>query len=417
MKETVLDSESTSIININLIVIGIFMVFNPIYAITLTALLGVITKKINNFLLGVLYVISLALVFSNQDFMGGTDLGNYISIYHSTKLHSFSGLFDRYLNDVLGKEVLWLYYSKTIGLLTNYSTKLFILSTYVLIFSLSAYVSFLISDQGRYSFSLLLYFLVFIDLSFIYGAYNMWRNIIAVLIFLIGMIRHDRGRQVFTSRIIMYSSMFVHSSLLLAIALYEFFVFFFTNYRYKSVSYYIKVMFALILLVFILSSITSSFVNNISINTSLSSGVNKYLYGSSDEFVIPYYLRPLYIIFFSYIIYNIRQLHRYEIFITVIFIILTVMPYLTDVMQMVYSRASLIPSVAIILMSSKVFKRLPVVYSFVIIYIFFIYRISTYIDLDFPLENIAKGDLLNFNYGLVSSIFYHLLNNYCCYLQ
>ena len=89
----------------------------------------------------------------------------------------------------------------------------------------------------------------------------------------------------------------------------------------------------------------------------------------------------------------------------------------TDVMQMAYGRASLVPSIMILLMSAKLFKRLPVVYSFVIIFIFFVYRTSTYIDLDFPLENIAKGNLLNFNYGLVSSMLYHLLDTYCCYKQ
>ena len=112
---------------------------------------------------------------------------------------------------------------------------------------------------------------------------------------------------------------------------------------------------------------------------------------------------------------NIRQLHRYEIFITLIFILLHVMPYFTDVMHMIYNRASLVPSVAIILMSAKLFKRLPVVYSYVIIYIYFIYRISTYIDLKFPLGNIARGDLLDINYGLVSSISYHIHYSYCCY--
>ena len=149
---------------INIAVSMIFMLINPLYALVATTLISLLTGRVSNWLVGVLFVISFVLMFSNQVFLTESDLGSYIHMYQGTKRDTYSIIFNTYLNNINGHEFLWFYYCKIIGTMSGYSKEIFVLTTYTMIFSLSAYVAYLASENGRYNFTLLLFGLVFLEL-------------------------------------------------------------------------------------------------------------------------------------------------------------------------------------------------------------------------------------------------------------
>ena len=179
--------------SVNIMVGIIFMLLNPLYALVITTLIGLFTNKVNSLFIGILYILSFSLMFSNQEFELASDLGGYINMYRGTEGGNFSSFLENYLLHMNGHEILWLYYSKVIGLMSGYNKEIFVFATYLLIFSLSAYLAFLVSEYWRFNFVLLLFCLIFFELSFMYAGYNLWRNIIAVLIFLIGAIKYSSG--------------------------------------------------------------------------------------------------------------------------------------------------------------------------------------------------------------------------------
>ena len=93
---------------INLLVISIFLLVNPLYALFFSTLICLTTEKVSNFLVGVLFVISFSIMFSNQVFLPDTDIGSYIHMYETTKNDTFLEILIR-LKYVLGI-ILWNYY-------------------------------------------------------------------------------------------------------------------------------------------------------------------------------------------------------------------------------------------------------------------------------------------------------------------
>ena len=62
-------------------IVLIFVLFNPLYALAITAFFSVFTKQISNLLIAVLYALSFSILLSNQEFLTNTDLGQYIEMY------------------------------------------------------------------------------------------------------------------------------------------------------------------------------------------------------------------------------------------------------------------------------------------------------------------------------------------------
>ena len=76
----------------NIMTVLIFMLLNPLYALSITVLLSIITNRVNNVLIAVLYVLSFTLLFSNQEFIVISDLGSYIDMYHRTQSENISSI-------------------------------------------------------------------------------------------------------------------------------------------------------------------------------------------------------------------------------------------------------------------------------------------------------------------------------------
>jgi hypothetical protein len=396
---------------INVAVSMIFMLINPLYALVVTTLISLLTGRVSNWLVGVLFVISFATMYSNQVFVQESDLGSYIHMYLSAEMDTYSGIFNTYVNNINSHEFLWFYYCKILGTMSGYSKEIFILTTYTMIFSLSAYFAYLASENGRYNFTLLLFGLVFLELVLFSNIFNMWKTIAASLVFIISLLIGDSKQSKYVSRIIMYSSMFIHTAMILLVIAYELYCILMRKkpFELNGGIFYVKLIFITIAAIIALSFI-GQFIGYLSyFGDTFLAGYERYSgQNITREFSMKDYLSPLYILLGGYIIFNYKYIKNYEAFIISSFIVLTAMPYIANDMAMIYSRANVVPRIMIIIMSVKFLKNIPSIYSIFFVMIIFIARMLSYAsnELNLPLEMIAKGDFFNVNYGLFASILY-----------
>ena len=394
----------------NLLVSIIFLLFNPMYALLPILLISLVFGRINEKLIGFLFVISITLMFANQVFAPPSDIASYIHMYQDTKYTTFSNIFYEYIDSINGHELLWFYYSKLLGSLFGYSNEIFILSNYLLIFSLLTYVSYLSSENGRYNFVLILFGLVFLEVTLFSNAYDLWRTEIASLIFVLSLLIGYSNKSKYLYRVVMYSTIFVHTSMLLLVLLYELYSFFLSKkvLEFHGILFYVKFVLFSVSVIILLTFVDRLLPYLFQVNTSFLEGYNRYS-DLSDElnFNVRVLLQPLYILVLSYIIFNYKYIRNYETFSIFAFIVITAMPFVDNTLSMFYYRASIVPLTIMTIMGVRFLKNLPIVYSVFFIFIVFLYRFYlNYLDSSTYIVMVAKGEMLSLNYGLLASIFY-----------
>ena len=395
---------------INLLVTSIFILINPIYALVFTVIISLFSGRVNSTLIGILFVVSFALIFTNQIYAEGTDIQSYLHMYLNTELSTYSEIFILYVKNINGHEFLWFYYSKFLGSISNFSEEFFVLTTYTLILSLSAIVAYLASENGRNNFSLFLFSLVFLEMTLLHNIYDLWRTIVASLLFIIALLLSNSDKSKYSFRIIMYSACFIHTSVIILVILYEVFSVFMNKKEFKlnnSLSF-LKFIFILIVSILALSFLYKLLPYLSYFDDTFLKGFQRYSdLNTNIHFNISDYLSPIYFFIVFYIIVNYKYIKNYEAFALYAFIVITTMPYIANDMAIFYYRASIAPLILLAMMSIKSLKKLPIIYTLFFVVIIFIARMLTFISGGFAnLNQVAKGDFLNFNYGLLSSLFY-----------
>ena len=178
----------------------------------------------------------------------------------------------------------------------------------------------------------------------------------------------------------------------------------------KGVLYYLKIIAIIAGTIIALSYIVEIVVSYFAYNSIFSTGIAKYHDPNvSRTFFAMDYMQPLHMMLLAYIVLCRKHLHDYEVYILMLFVILNTMQYITNDIAALYTRAGLVPAIGIILISVQILKRFNPIYSVIFVGIIFVSRMFTYIvdDLGFPFINIAKGDFLSPNYGLISSILFY----------
>jgi hypothetical protein len=396
----------------SIMIVLIFMLLNPLYALSITVLFSIITNRVNNVLIAVLYVLSFTLLFSNQEFIVDSDLGSYIDMYHGTEFQSISSTFNHFLVNPNGREFLWLYYCMVIGVVTGYNTEAYVVVTYMLIFSLSAYMAFLVSENGRYNFALFLFSLIFFEMTFIDSGYDLWRNIVAVLLTLIGVVRYFSFRSKFISRVILYSAALIHLSMIPVIGIFELYIFFMNINDKRTLRNSIKLIFFIITVIFLALFLENQLILIAEDDASnpFRFAIEKYRNETATAiFSFRNYISTLYVLIVAYIIYNWKQLSHFDLFIFAVFFIIESLQHLSVGVPMIYSRASILAKIGLLFIAIKLVNRLN--YKYIIAFVCIIFTLRMVILVSHSpnlwfLENIAKGDLFNPIYGLIFSILY-----------
>jgi hypothetical protein len=397
---------------INLSVIIIFLLINPLYALFITVLISLFFGRINEWLIGFLFVISFTLMFANQVFIVGvSDIGSYVHMYHGTENPTtYLDLFYTYLANINGHEFLWFYFSKILGSLVGYSDEIYIFTVYLLIFSLIAYVAYLSSENGRYNFVLILFGLVFLEVTLFSNAYDLWRTEIASLMFILSLLIGDSKKSKYLYRVIMYSSIFVHTTMILLVGFYEIYSLFMTKkvFKFHGILFYVKLV-ILTLSVIILLSFVDRLVPYLAyFNNFFLGGYERYAHLNIEyNFNVNFFLQPVYILILGYIIFNYRHIKHYEVFAIFAYIVVVTMPYIANSISMLYARSSIVPLAIMTIMAVKFLKNLPINYTMLFVFIIFFYRmyVNYHSSLSY-LEFAAKGEMLSLNYGLLASIVY-----------
>ena len=398
----------------NIIIFILFVLFNPLYALPIAAVISIITKKISNLLIALLYVLSFSLMFSNQVFQMETDIGGYIEMYHMNQYYSYLDLIQKFLFNANGTEFLYFFLNKSIGELLSYSSESFILITYIIIFGLASYLAFLHSQSADFNFSLILFSTIFVTMVFWNSGYNLFRNSIAAFSVLIGIHSYFQLKSKIISRIIIYSSALFHLSTLPVIGIFEIYIFFI--YRgnkgdlitFKNV---IKIILYVSIIIFLAIYINNSFINNDGISNIgiFTAGANKYDDSIAKTIEYSTYVRPIFLMYFAYMVYNWKNINHYELFILSLIVILEVLSHLEGAFGILYARATLTSTIAMFFIAIKVLKYLPDRYIVLFIVAVFTARIIILptSSNSFFLERIALGELFNPFYGLIYSIFYY----------
>jgi hypothetical protein len=160
-----------------------FICFNPFYALVFSSILNIFSIRIHFNTYAFLFSLAFALLFTNRDPATGGDVLFYILRYidNTSFVHSvFNGI----------SEPIWGLYERIASILISGSIDLYVLLTYFLLFLLFAILAKSIS---RDKYVIVLFIIIFFNLSFLYGAFQIWRNTFAILLLFIG-IYSSRGK-------------------------------------------------------------------------------------------------------------------------------------------------------------------------------------------------------------------------------
>ena len=395
---------------INLLVTFIFIMINPIYGLFFTVIISLFAERVNSALLGILFVVSFALVFTNQVYVEDTDIHSYLHMYRSTELNTYSDIFILYINNINGHEFLWFYYSKFLGNISNFSEEFFVLTTYTLILSLSAIVAYLASENGRNNFALFLFSLVFFEMTLFSNIYDLWRTIVASLLFIIALFLSNSDKSKYLFRIIMYSACFIHTSIILLVILYEIFSFFMNKKEFKLNNRlsFLKFIFILIVSIVALTFLKKLIPYLIYFDDTFLQGYERYSDLNKNLYInISDYINPVYFLIGLYITFNYKYIKNYEAFALFAFIVTTTLPYIANDMAILYYRSAMAPLILLVMMSIRFLIKLPIIYTLFFVVMIFTARMFTFVSGNFPnFDLVAKGDFLNLHYGLFTSLLY-----------
>lgn len=402
-------------------IVLIFVLFNPLYALAITAFFSVFTKQISNLLIAVLYALSFSILLSNQEFLTNTDLGQYIEMYQRLNNETLLSIFKKYLSNPNGREFIWFWYSLFVGKLSGFSSEVYLLTTYFIIYSLSAYLVHLVCENRRYNFPIMLFSLIFLEVTFLVTSYDLWRNLAASLILLIGIMRYNSFNSKLTSRFLIYSSALIHTSMLPCVAVFELYALFFISNKNKDllINYLliIKITLFIPLLILLLINVQQLLIDIVMVDTNhpLYRGFDKYSTQnkSANPFAFSSYIRPIFLMFAAYFVFNLKKINKFDVYILILFIILEYMSHFSVAFTFLYSRATILINIGVLLIATKVLKIFDHIYIFVFILIIFairMYLFYTSPELYFFEEGGARSpemsQFLNPINGLLSSIFY-----------
>ena len=213
------DHKSSNFPN-NLAIGMIFLFLNPMVALTIAAILNLYSNKIKPLWGGFVFSLSFSLFFLMREYVGhrSDDGGVYVRMYKNIDGTTLSSLYEKFSNSFIHNEFLWYQYTLLFNNVFGYQPTLFVFVTYFSIFSLSAYLAYLVNNKY---FLGALFFLVFIKMTYLNSAFHTWRHIIASLLFLIGIVKFNSNNSNYIARLFLYSSFCFHIVTLGFVILFE----------------------------------------------------------------------------------------------------------------------------------------------------------------------------------------------------
>lgn len=210
---------------VNLFVLLSFFLLNPMYALAICAILNFMELKINYRIFAIMFALSFAFYFTLRDWSGlhfRSDAMLSFQVFQMADMSSLTAIFNQFALDMKGNEPLWYIYLWLSRTLLGDHVGMFIFTNYLLIFLLTAYLGKIV---GGKRFVIVIFCIICVNGGFLSNIYEVWRHTFSLLLFLIGIFLFETNKHRILSRVVMYSSGFVHLVALPLVLLYEFFTF------------------------------------------------------------------------------------------------------------------------------------------------------------------------------------------------
>jgi len=209
---------------VNVFVIVLFIVINPIYALLLCAFLNFIDSKINFFIFSFMFSFSFGLLFLLKDYSlleNNADIIFYMSRFETINDVPWMELFKRFIFIPSGNEVLFWLYVKVVRTLLSDSQIFFVFFQYFISFILITYL-------GKYvhknKFVIIVTCLLLLNYSILTIMFGALRQTLAILLVYMGILLFDKRKNNKITRIFIYSSILFHISMVPVIVFFELFM-------------------------------------------------------------------------------------------------------------------------------------------------------------------------------------------------
>jgi len=209
----------TGNIAVNFAVVLLFALLNPLYAVSICAVLNFLNYKINFWIFSVMFATSFGLFYFLRDWSIGYDAIAFLQEFQTVNSLSFRDIFNQFVANPHNRELLWFTYLWLMRSIGD-RVELFAFLNMFIIFLLTAYLGKVVNEKR---FVVIILCILFVDLGFLYNVYQVWRHTFALLLFFIGifLIEADKHRRL--ARVLMYSSALFHLVAIPIVAGYEFF--------------------------------------------------------------------------------------------------------------------------------------------------------------------------------------------------
>jgi len=204
----------------NLAVVLLFGFLNPLYAISICAVLNFMNLRINFRLFSVMFAASFGLFYFLRDWRIGYDAIYFLRVYQMADSLSLLDIFYQFVREPKGHEPFWYIYLWLFRTIFGDHVELFAFSNLCIIFLLAAYLGKVVNEQR---FVVIILCILFVHLGFLYNVYEVWRHTLAMLTFFIGIFLFEADKHRRLARGLIYSSALFHLVAFPLAASYEFF--------------------------------------------------------------------------------------------------------------------------------------------------------------------------------------------------
>ena len=392
---------------LNLFVVLMFVLINPLYALSICAILNYRNYRINFSVFSIMFASSFGLFFFMREWSSGGDTGHYLMTFIAADSHSFTDIFYFFVQDPKGNEPLWRICLWLSRIIIGDHVDVFVFANLFIMFLLTAYLGKVV-DEKR--FVIVSACILFVSPGFFSNAYEVWRHTFALLLFFIGIFLLEADKHRRLARVLMYSSILFHVVCIPILVGYELF----NLFKRLNVRNQRKMRFQIIksYLFQIVIYAIFSFVAIQLIERMFSIGLPSQLliyqvYQKNigvEESGYAYLFNPLSAVVIYYFWFNRKQISTNDVFIGINYFLLIGVFIVANLPSSPLGRAFYIFIVgASVLFSKLVLKSKKYGFLFLIFIILFMFY-SNIKHGGGNLSNLLGGDFLNPTYGLAGMI-------------
>lgn len=393
---------------INLFVVLLFVLLNPLYAISICAVLNFMNLRINFRLFSIMFALSFALFYFLRDWGIGQDAIHYLRSYQMAGSRSLSDIFYGFVGHPQGNELFFYIYVWLFRKLFGYHVELFAFFNYFLIFLLTAYLGKAVDGKR---FVVIIFCILFVSLGFLNNVFEVWRHTIAALLFFIGIFLFETNKHRRLYRILMYSSALFHFVALPLVILYEFFTLcairnkrFQTNNRSQRIKWYSIGIITYVIFVALVFKLTEKYGVFIAPYFNLSSLYKSKIY--AVQYGYNFVLNWLFCALIFYFWFNRKQISKNDLFIGINYFVIIFVLIILDIPLQFVGRIWHVFLIGVSILYAKLLLT-DLKLGFIGLFAIIAYRFYIFIRPEGVkgLSMLLGGDFLNPAYGLVGMIF------------